>query len=153
MPGRFRHSRRASPSRSPSSISESFQVASTGCWGWASWRLQRRSVHPSTWKGNSQKIVGTAFSEVRAGILDGSFAADLELRWPVQGPVINAMGTAYPPIDGALLRLALTLPLPAGFPSSGNSPGAPQALPLHLPLGLLPQCLRPGAIKVSPNRF
>jgi hypothetical protein len=30
----------------------------------------------------------TEFSEVRAGILDGSFAADMELRWPVQGPEI-----------------------------------------------------------------
>ena len=28
----------------------------------------------------------TEFSEVRAGIRDASFAADLELRWPVQGP-------------------------------------------------------------------
>ena len=30
----------------------------------------------------------TRFSEVRAGILDGSFAADLGLRWPAQGPEI-----------------------------------------------------------------
>jgi DNA-binding NarL/FixJ family response regulator len=27
------------------------------------------------------------------------------------------MGSAYSPIDGAMLRLAPTLPLPAGFPS------------------------------------
>jgi hypothetical protein len=33
MPARFRLSRRASPSRSPFSISESFQVASRGSWG------------------------------------------------------------------------------------------------------------------------
>jgi hypothetical protein len=34
MPGRYRLSRRARLSRSPSSISESFWVASTGCWDW-----------------------------------------------------------------------------------------------------------------------
>src|SRR5215218_9288408 len=50
MPGRFRLSRRARLSRSPSSISESFQVASTGSWGSSSWYLQQRSVHPSAWR-------------------------------------------------------------------------------------------------------
>src|SRR5215211_3121540 len=54
--------------------------------------------------------------------------------------------------DGALLRLAPTLPLPASFPLSGGCPGAPRALPFHLP-GPLPHCLRPRAVKVSQNGF
>jgi len=54
--------------------------------------------------------------------------------------------------DGALLRLAPTLPFPAGFPLSGGCPGAPRALPLHLP-GPLPHCLRPRAVKVSLNGY
>ena len=41
----------------------------------------------------------TAFSEVRAAILDASFAADLELRWPVQGPEIIRRYTEADPYD------------------------------------------------------
>src|ERR687898_78685 len=70
MPGRFRLSRRARRSRSPSSISEIIQEASTGCWGSSSWRLQQRSIHPSTWKGNSANFSLTAFSEVAPDILN-----------------------------------------------------------------------------------
>jgi membrane-bound ClpP family serine protease len=51
MPGRYPHSRRASPSRSPSSISESFQVALTGSWCSSCWRLHQKSVHPSNSEG------------------------------------------------------------------------------------------------------
>jgi hypothetical protein len=48
-------------------------------------------MHPSAWKRHFQKLnfAITAFSEVRAAILVASFAADLELRWPVQGPEIT----------------------------------------------------------------
>ena len=48
-PGRYRLSRRARPSRSPSSLSESLQVASTGFRGSSSRRLQQRSIHRSAW--------------------------------------------------------------------------------------------------------
>jgi hypothetical protein len=51
----------ASPSRSPSSISESFQVASTGFRGSSSRRLQQRSVHPSAWNEPSPKFALTEF--------------------------------------------------------------------------------------------
>ena len=47
MPGRFRLSRRARASRSPSSISESLQVASTGWRGWSFRRFQQGSIHRS----------------------------------------------------------------------------------------------------------
>jgi DNA-binding protein HU-beta len=52
-------------SRSPSSISESIQVTSTGSWGSRSRHTQQRSVHRSAWKGNSANFAGTEFSEVR----------------------------------------------------------------------------------------
>jgi len=49
------------PSRSPSSISESFQVASTGFRGSSSRRPQQRSVQPSAWKEPSPNFALTEF--------------------------------------------------------------------------------------------
>src|SRR5215217_838407 len=61
--------------------------------GSSSWSRRQGYFHTSAWKGYSANFAQTAFSEVRAGILDGLFAADLELRWPVQGSEIIRRST------------------------------------------------------------